>query len=314
MRSIMVNGNDSNQRIDKFLDKYLINMPKNLLYKYIRKKRINVNKKRVNINYNLKEGDIIYFYINDEFFPKSNDKNELENLMILKHNIKIIYEDNNILLIDKEPGILVHSAKPNSKDDLTSHLKSYLYKKGEYIPSQENTFAPAVCNRLDRNTGGIVIAAKNAPALRIINEQIRNKKIRRFYLCLVRGRLINKQGQLTGYITKNQLLNMVDITDSPKINSKQIITNYKVLNENNDDTSLLEIELITGRTHQIRAHLAHIGHPILGDIKYGLGKTNNNFKYQALYSYKIIFDFTDAKVLNYLKGKTFEIKELNIFL
>ncbi|MBZ4645235.1 MAG: hypothetical protein JG777_724 [Clostridia bacterium] len=309
MRSITVKPNDANQRIDKFLQKYFKTMPLGMIYKCIRKKRVKVNGKKVEINYKLVENDIIDLYINDEFFKETAQQDIFK---IVKPNIDIIYEDENIILIDKKPGMVVHPDEKEQVDTLINHIKSYLYNKKEYLPEHENTFAPSLCNRIDRNTGGIVIAAKNAEALRIVNEKIKSKEIRKFYLCIVQGILQKKTGSQTDYLIKDHSLNKVFISNKPETGGKEIVTKYKVLKEKNN-MSLLEVELITGRTHQIRAHLASIGHPLIGDDKYGDKNFNRSmgFKYQALYSYKLYFDFTsDAGILNYLKGKVFELKEV----
>lgn len=308
MKKVTVNKNDAGQRLDKFLTKYLKNMPQSMLYKSIRKKRIKVNGKKGDIAYKLCEGDVIELYINDEFFETAQDENAF---MTMDAKVNVVYEDENILIVDKKPGMIVHEDDGEKVNTLINHIKAYLYKKGEYDPESEKTFVPSLCNRIDRNTGGMVIAAKTAEALRIMNEKIKNKEIRKFYLCLVSGHLKKKSGELTDYLVKNTDQNRVYIEKDAKNGGKKIVTRYKVLAEN-ELTSLVEVELITGRTHQIRAHFASIGHPLAGDGKYGTNEFNKKvgMKYQALYSYKLIFDFKDENALSYLNGKTIEVKNV----
>ncbi len=309
MKTVTVNKNDASQRIDKFLGKYFKTMPKSLIYKGIRKKRIKVNGKRCDIDYILKVGDKIDLYINDEFFAVPDER--LSFLKVTEPTLNIVYEDQNIILMDKRPGMIVHDDEDEKIHTLLNHMKAYLYKKGEYDPDRENSFVPSLCNRIDRNTGGIVIGAKNAAALKIINDKIKTREIKKFYLCLVRGKLKQKEDTLTGYLVKNTEQNRVYIHSSPVPDGKSILTKYRVIRENNL-TSLVEVELLTGRTHQIRAHFASIGHPLAGDGKYGTNEFNDKvgMKTQALYSYKLKFDFSDENELAYLNGKTFEVENV----
>ncbi len=305
MKTVTVNANDSSQRLDKFLAKYFKRMPKSLIYKGIRKKRIKINGKRAEIDYVLREGDVIDLYINDEFFEVPD-----ERLSFLKcePKLSIVYEDENIILMDKKPGVIVHDDEDEKINTLLNHMKAYLYKKGEYDYEKENSFVPSLCNRIDRNTGGIVIGAKNAAALKLINEKIKSREIKKYYLCLVKGKLKNKEDTLTAHLVKNTEQNRVYIHTKPQNGSKTIVTKYRVLKEN-PLTSLVEVELVTGRTHQIRAHFASIGHPLAGDGKYGTNEFNDKvgMKTQALYSYKLKFDFEDENLLSYLNGRAFEV-------
>ncbi len=310
MRTIQINKNDANQRLDKFLTKRFKTMPKSLMYKYIRTKYIKVNGKRCEISTRLNEGDVITFYIKDEFF----DEPQYDTYDFLKAPVKldIVYEDENIILLNKPTGLLCHPDENYHFDSLLARLQHYLYDKKEYNPKSENSFAPALANRIDRNTGGIVIAAKNSESLRVLNQKIKDRELKKIYLCVVHGILKNKQSTMTDYLEKNEKQNRVYVSSKPTPNSKTIKTKYKVLKEFNN-MSLVEVELLTGRTHQIRAHMAYIGHPIVGDGKYGTNKQNKNtsLKWQALCSYKLEFDFeTDGGVLEYLNGKSFEIDDI----
>ncbi len=310
MRTIEINKNDADQRLDKFLTKRFKTMPKALMYKYIRTKYIKVNGKRCEISTRLREGDVITLYIKDEFF----DEPQYDTYDFLKApcELNIVFEDENIILLNKPTGLLCHPDENYHFDSLLSRLQHYLYDKKEYDPKDENSFAPALANRIDRNTGGIVIAAKNSESLRILNQKIKDRELKKIYLCVVHGILKKKQGLLTDYLEKNEKQNRVYISSKPTPNSKTIKTKYKVLEEFNN-MSLVEIELLTGRTHQIRAHMAFIGHPLVGDGKYGTNKQNKNIslKWQALCSYRLEFTFeTDAGLLEYLNGRSFEINDI----
>jgi 23S rRNA pseudouridine955/2504/2580 synthase len=308
MKELTIRGNDAGQRLDKFLQKAVKTLPQALLYKYVRMKRVKVNGKRSEIAYKLIEGDKVQLYINDEFF-----QNRKENLFLsAPSKIDIVYEDENILLVDKKSGLVVHEDESGSPDTLVARIQHYLYDKGEYNPAQENSFAPALCNRIDRNTSGIVIAAKNAEALRILDEKIKLREIKKLYLCLTHGYFEKKSGLLEGYLEKDNAEKRVYIHAKKQPGDIEVKTSYRVLGEN-DSLSLVEVELITGRTHQIRAHLASIGHPLLGDGKYGTNTLDSRYTltHQALCSYKTIFGFElDAGILNYLKGKKFEVPEV----
>ena len=302
MQIITVKKNDAGQRLDKFLTKAVSGLPASLMYKYIRTKKIKVNRKRCEQKYILQEGDEIQLFIRDEFFasPEKDDG----ALSRITPKLDIVYEDDNIILCNKRPGVLVHEDDSAKDNTLIMHIKAYLYQKGEYDPEDEQSFAPALCNRIDRNTGGIVIAAKTAEALRVMNEKIKNDEIRKFYLCAVHGKMPKRADTLTGYLKKNSATNLVTISDKEKEGYKNIITKYKVISENSGN-SLLEVELVTGRTHQIRAHMAYIGHSLLGDGKYGINRDDKSdgYKYQALYSYRLIFNFKNEGALGYLSGR-----------
>lgn len=309
MKSFTINKNDADQRLDKFITKSVPLLPKTLLYKYIRIKRIKVNGKRAEISTRLQEGDIVDMYINDEFFEAAPQKYDFFKA---SKNINIVYEDENIILCDKKAGVLCHPDDKEYTDTLINRIKRYLYEKGEFNPDSESSFTPALVNRIDRNTGGIVIAAKNAESLRILNQKMKDRELHKFYLCIVHGIPKMKSGLLEGYLLKNEDKNIVKISKNKLNDSKEIRTKYYVL-ESKNHLSLIEVELLTGRTHQIRAHFASIGHPLLGDGKYGTNAQNKKYGYkkQCLYSYKLVFDFTsDAGLLEYLNKKEFEVKDV----
>ena len=303
MRIFEIKKNDAGQRLDKFLSKCVKGLPTSLMYKYIRTKKIKVNRARTQQNYMLSEGDTVQLFIRDEFFD--SPERDGGALSRITPKLTVVYEDENILLCNKRPGVLVHEDDEGRDNTLIMHIKAYLYQKGEYDPEGEQSFAPALCNRIDRNTGGIVIAAKNAEALRVMNEKIKNDEVSKFYYCAVHGVPKKDRDTLTGYLLKDSAKNQVRIFSEQVKGSKNIITKYKVVSQKGD-SALLEVELVTGRTHQIRAHLASIGHPLIGDGKYGVNRKDrqNGYKYQALYAYKLRFDFeTDEGALGYLRGK-----------
>ncbi len=309
MKSFTVNGNDAGQRLDKFVTKAVPRLPQGLLYKYIRTKRIKVNGKRGEIATRLQAGDVIEMYLNDEFFEPVEKKYDF---MSASKKLDILYEDENILLLDKKVGLLCHPDDREYADTLIARVERYLFEKGEYDPDKENSFTPALANRIDRNTGGIVIAAKNAESLRILNQKIKNREISKTYLCLAHGHFDQPQATLTAYLWKDEKKNKVTVTARPTEGSKEIRTRYEVLDEK-DRLSLVRVELLTGRTHQIRAHFAYLGHPLLGDGKYGTNALNKEkgYKKQCLYSYRLQFAFTtDAGLLNYLNGQCFEAKDV----
>lgn len=307
MKELHIGRNDAGQRLDRFLAKSVPLLPASLAQKYIRLKRIKLNNARAQRDTRLTEGDSLQLYINDEFFDTPTQDNAY--LTVSAPKLNIVYEDENILLVDKRPGLAVH---PHDGAEygrtLIDHIQAYLYAKHEWRPREENAFTPALCNRIDRNTGGIVIAAKTAEALRIMNQKIKDREIDKRYLAIVEGTPKPKSGVLKGYLFKDAAKNRVYVTDSPQKGSKSCETRYEVLDSRNG-LSLVECELITGRTHQIRAQFAHAGHPLLGDGKYGKLDKRCDRKYQALYSYKLTLRFTtDAGSLAPLNGKTFQVK------
>ncbi len=311
MKELEVKANDAGQRLDRFIGKAVPLLPESLLQKYIRLKRVKLNGRGAKRDARLAAGDRIQLYINDEFFEKPREENAY--LKVGAPRLDIVYEDENLLLLDKKPGVLCHSAGAWDYNTLIAHVQAYLAQKGEWRPREENSFAPALCNRIDRNTGGIVLAAKNAETLRILNDKIRGREIDKYYLCAVHGRPKPPEGRLENYLFKDARKNQVYVKDRPEPGAKTAVTEYRVL-RSKGPLSLVECRLLTGRTHQIRAQMAHAGWPLLGDGKYGSERFNKNYGEtgQALYSYKLRFDFpTDAGLLNYLRGREFEVDKVD---
>ncbi len=296
MRQVTVNENDGGQRLDKFLSKLMPKLPGSMLYKGLRKKCVRINGRHVKEGaVRVESGDVLQLYFNDEFFEREN------SFVYVKPELDIVYEDENILVINKAVGVLVHPDAGGRSKTLVDMVQSYLYEKGEYDPESENTFSPALCNRLDRNTGGLVIAAKNASALRAVNEGIRNRRIKKYYSAIAEG-YTDDCGKLEGYVTRSGLV--TSKADKNDKGAKQVSLSYRARARNNGYT-LLEVELHTGRTHQIRSQLSAAGFPLAGDTKYG--GHGGKFR-QALWSVRLELDFDTSSPLAYLNGKRIEVK------
>lgn len=307
MREFTIGPNDAGQRLDRWLAKTLPLLPAPLAQKYIRIKRVKCNGKGAKRDTRLVQGDVLQLYINDEFFDTPTPENAF--LSVFKPQLDIVYEDENLLLVNKRPGLVVHPDEQEKVNTLLTHIQAYLYQKKEWNPKWENAFAPALCNRIDRNTGGIVIAAKNAETLRIINQKIRDREIDKRYLCVTLGRPRPPEGEVSCFLLKDEQKKQVSVYHRPVPGGKTAVTRYRTL-ETRGELSLLEVQLLTGRTHQIRATMADLGCPLLGDGKYGNGAANRRYgeTRQALYSYRLTFDFpTDAGLLEYLRGRSFQV-------
>ena len=249
MRELTIGKNDAGQRLDRFVAKSLPLLPPTLLQKYIRLKRIKVNGRGAKRDTRLESGDILQLYINDEFFDKPSEENIF--LTVFRPQLDIVYEDENLLLVNKRPGLVVHADETEKVNTLINHIQAYLYQKKEWNPKWENAFAPALCNRIDRNTGGIVIAAKNAETLRIINEKIKNHEVEKSYLCITVGRPKPVEGKIAGFLLKDEAKKQVAFYRRPIPGGKTAVTLYRTL-ETRGPLSLVECRLLTGRTHQIR--------------------------------------------------------------
>lgn len=297
MREFTVNGNDSGQRLDKFISKLMPKLPPSMMYKGLRKNCVKVNGKHVkNGAVQVSEGDEIALYFRDEFFEPEPE------FRYVKPVLDIVYEDENIMIINKAVGVVVHSDDRGTKATLIEMVQSYLYERGMYDPVSENTFKPALCNRLDRNTGGLIIAACNAEALRSMNEQIRAHRVKKSYTAVVEG-YPPESGELRGYSERSSKVTQISSEQTDQ--SKQVSLEYSVRAKKNG-YALVDIVLHTGRTHQIRAQFSAEGYPLAGDTKYG---GHGGVFRQALWSTGISFDFKGSGgILDYLDGKTFKVE------
>ncbi len=271
MKEIIVTANEAGQRFDKLLAKYLNEAPKSFLYKMLRKKNIVLNGKKATGNEKLNVGDSVKIFLADETIEKFS-KVQVQRT---SQKLDIIYEDANVLMINKPVGML--SQKAEAKDEsLVEHIITYMLDSKQLTEEELHRFKPSICNRLDRNTSGLVVAGKSLPGLQTMGELFKNRAMKKFYRCLVVGEIKEKQ-HIKGYLKKDSVTNKVTVTKQEMKDSQPIETEYEPIWTNGKCT-LLEVHLITGRTHQIRAHLASQNHPIIGDYKYGNRKTNDIYK------------------------------------
>ncbi len=310
MREYYITKNDSGQRLNKFLEKAVPLLSGGMMHKYLRLKRIKVNGKRTEAAYRLTEGDAVQLYLNDEYFDAPREEDAFRH--IAQPQVNIVYEDENILLADKAPGMVVHADEHGDRNTLIAHIQAYLFQSGAWNPDDAASFAPALCNRIDRNTGGIVICAKTAEALRILNERIKERELEKRYLCVVHGRPKPPEGLIENYLRRDEKRKQVTLHQTRVPGAKTAKTRYRTL-ASHGKLSLVECELLTGRTHQIRAHMASIGCPLLGDGKYGTNELNCPYgeSGQLLYAYSLTFRFAQsAGALAYLNGRSFHVQSI----
>ena len=302
MKEFIIAAGDDGRKLEKWLIREMPSVGMGLRRKYFRLKRYKINGRPAREDARLAAGDVVQIYLNDELFEKPRREDPF--LSKIRPSLRIVYEDAHVLIVDKKPGLAAHPDAHEKVNTLITHAQAYLYQRGEYDPAAPNAFAPALCNRLDRFTGGLEIIAKTREAMEILNRKIRDREIEKYYLCAAFGRFECDEGTFDNYIVKRPGEKKVRVSPRPDPDGKRAQTRYRVLDRANG-LSLVECELLTGRTHQIRAQMAFAGHPLLGDGQYGDPRRSERYgrSYQALCAHRLKFAFTgDAGVLDRLAG------------
>lgn len=308
MKEFVISAADNGKKLDKWLIREMPAVGIGQRQKLYRQKCFKLNGKHVKGDALLAKGDLLQVYAPDACFERPRREDSF--LSRIRPDLHLLYEDSHILVADKRPGLTAHPDAHEKVNTLLTHAQAYLYQKGEYDPQTD--FAPALCNRIDRFTGGIVLIARSEEAMHILNQKIRDREIEKYYYCIALGDLRKPEGMLDSYIVKTPNARRVSVSQRPVDGGQRAQTRYRVLARQNG-LSLLECELLTGRTHQIRAQLASIGHPLLGDSQYGDHVCNEKYhrSYQALYAYKLRFAFTsDAAALEHLRGMELSVPQV----
>lgn len=307
LKEFIIAAADDGKKLDKWLIREMPTVGMGMRQKLFRNKCFKVNGKHVKADARLRKGDVLQIYANDACFEKPQREDPF--LSKIRPNLSILYEDDRIMVVDKRPGLMAHPDATEKVNTLITHAQAYLYQKGEYAPGG---FAPALCNRIDRFTGGIELIAKTEEAMKVLNRKIRDREIEKYYYCVVLGSFSHWEGLLDNYIVKSPEMKKVSVSERMVPGGQRAQTKYRVLSSRNG-LSLVECELLTGRTHQIRAQMAHAGHPLLGDNQYGDRRRNEKYGrgFQALYAYKLKFSFsTEAGALEDLNGMEFTVPEV----